>query len=592
MQQKNEKSLKDKKEMQEKPSFRRRFFVCVFNLFLISVVFICGYVGVIYMRMPSLDAILHETRLPTIVYLDSNGNEIRSSNRIMGTPVTVDSLPPHVWQAIVAIEDKRFFEHGPIDIRSTTRALVLNLFKGRFAAGGSTITQQTAKNIFLSRDKKISRKVQELILAQWLENRFSKNQILDLYMNRVSLVGGLRGVDAVARTMFGVSAQKLSIAQSAQIAAMLKAPTLYSPLKNPEKNIARARVILAEMVRQNYITLNQARIAASELKPAKGMADTNIYRYWTDYVAEELESVAGTLDSDVYVYTTLNRNLQEQIAAVLPKHTGDYQGAVLAMARDGAVRAMAGGADYQASQFNRTLAMRQPGSAFKPVVYLMALENGLTPDSYVNDSQISIGDYNPKNYNEHYYGDIPLSTAFAKSVNSVPIKLTKIYGIDSVLDMAGRLGVGTKLKREYSTVLGGSEMTLVDLTNMYAVIWNDGQSVHPYSITKITRADGSVLYERNPSEPIQVLQPNTVSAMTELLANVVAPGGTGHRAMIDGVLGGKTGTSNDNRDAWFVGATQDNIIGVWVGNDDFSPMSSKVTGGTIPAEIFHDIVKR
>ena len=592
MQQKNEKSLKDKKEMQEKPSFRRRFFVCVFNLFLISVVFICGYVGVIYMRMPSLDAILHETRLPTIVYLDSNGNEIRSSNRIMGTPVTVDSLPPHVWQAIVAIEDKRFFDHGPIDIRSTTRALVLNLFKGRFAAGGSTITQQTAKNIFLSRDKKISRKVQELILSQWLENRFSKNQILDLYMNRVSLVGGLRGVDAVARTMFGVSAQKLSIAQSAQIAAMLKAPTLYSPLKNPEKNIARARVILAEMVRQNYITLNQARIAASELKPAKGMADTNIYRYWTDYVAEELESVAGTLDSDVYVYTTLNRNLQEQIAAVLPKHTGDYQGAVLAMARDGAVRAMAGGADYQTSQFNRTLAMRQPGSAFKPVVYLMALENGLTPDSYVNDSQISIGDYNPKNYNEHYYGDIPLSTAFAKSVNSVPIKLTKIYGIDSVLDMAGRLGVGTKLKREYSTVLGASEMTLIDLTNMYAVIWNDGQSVHPYSITKITRADGSVLYERNPSEPIQVLQPNTVSAMTELLANVVAPGGTGHRAMTDGVLGGKTGTSNDNRDAWFVGATQDNIIGVWVGNDDFSPMSSKVTGGTIPAEIFHDIVKR
>ena len=592
MQQKNEKSLKDKKEMQEKPSFRRRFFVCVFNLFLISVVFICGYVGVIYMRMPSLDAILHETRLPTIVYLDSNGNEIRSSNRIMGTPVTVDSLPPHVWQAIVAIEDKRFFDHGPIDIRSTTRALVLNLFKGRFAAGGSTITQQTAKNIFLSRDKKISRKVQELILAQWLENRFSKNQILDLYMNRVSLVGGLRGVDAVARTMFGVSAQKLSIAQSAQIAAMLKAPTLYSPLKNPEKNIARARVILAEMVRQNYITLNQARIAASELKPAKGMADTNIYRYWTDYVAEELESVAGTLDSDVYVYTTLNRNLQERIAAVLPKHTGDYQGAVLAMARDGAVRAMAGGADYQTSQFNRTLAMRQPGSAFKPVVYLMALENGLTPDSYVNDSQISIGDYNPKNYNEHYYGDIPLSTAFAKSVNSVPIKLTKIYGIDSVLDMAGRLGVGTKLKREYSTVLGGSEMTLVDLTNMYAVIWNDGQSVHPYSITKITRADGSVLYERNPSEPIQVLQPNTISSMTELLADVVATGGTGHRAMIDGVLGGKTGTSNDNRDAWFVGATQDNIIGVWVGNDDFSPMSSKVTGGTIPAEIFHDIVKR
>ena len=591
MQQKDDKSLKNKKDEKEKPSFKRRVFVFFFNLFLISIIFLVGYVGVVYLRMPSLDAILHEKRLPTIVFLDNAGAEIRSSNRIMGTPVSVETLPPHVWQSIIAIEDKRFFEHGPIDMRSTFRAVFLNLFKGRFAAGGSTITQQTAKNIFLSRDKKISRKVQELILSQWLENRFTKNQILDLYMNRVSLVGGMRGIDAVARTMFGVSARDLSIAQSAQIAAMLKAPTLYSPLKNPEKNIARARVILAEMVRQKYITLDAARAAAAELKPAPGVRDTNIYRYWTDYVTDELESVVGNLDSDIYVYTTLNRSLQEQVAAVLSRKTGEYQGAVLAMSRDGALNAMAGGADYQVSQFNRTLAKRQPGSAFKPVVYLMALENGLTPDSYVNDSPFSVGDYNPKNYNQHYYGDIPLSVAFAKSVNSVPVKLTKIYGIDSVLNMAGRLGVGTKLKREYSTVLGASEMTLLDLTNMYAVIWNDGKSVRPYSITKITRPDGTVLYERNPSEPIQVLQPNTVDAMTELLSDVVAPGGTGHRAYVPGVLGGKTGTSNDNRDAWFIGATGKNIIGVWIGNDDFSPMNSKVTGGTIPAEIFHDIVK-
>ncbi len=582
-------SLKDKKT--EKPSFRRRLWSGVFNLGLLGVIFVAGYVGVVYLRMPSLDAILYEKRLPTIVFLDDAGNEIRSSNRIMGTPVTVETLPPHVWQAIVAIEDKRFFEHGPIDMRSTFRALVLNLFKGRFAAGGSTITQQTAKNIFLSRDKKISRKVQELILAQWLENRFTKNQILDLYMNRVSLVGGMRGIDAVARTMFGVGADKLSVAQSAQIAAMLKAPTYYSPLKNPERNIARARIILAEMVRQNYLTLDAARRAAAELAPAPGARDTNIYRYWTDFVLEELDSVIGGLESDVYVYTTLNRNAQERIAAVLPRHISESQGAVLAMARDGAIKSMVGGIDYQTSQFNRTLAARQPGSAFKPVVYLMALENGLTPESYVNDSPFSVGDYNPKNYNEHYYGDIPLSMAFAKSVNSVPVKLTKIYGIDSVLDMAGRLGVGTKLKREYSTVLGGSEMTLLDLTNMYAVIWNDGKSVHPYSITKITKMDGTVLYDRNPSEPIQVLQQNTVEAMQKLLADVVAPGGTGKRAAAPGVLGGKTGTSNDNRDAWFIGATNKYVIGVWVGNDDFSPMDTKVTGGTIPAMIFYDIVR-
>ncbi|MBQ0013134.1 MAG: transglycosylase domain-containing protein [Proteobacteria bacterium] len=575
----------------QRPPFKRRLLVYLFNLILFATIFVGAYVLVVYLRMPSLDAILYETRPATVVFVDNSGTEIRSSNRIMGTPVSVETLPPHVWQAIVAIEDKRFFNHGPLDLRGTFRAVVINLFKGHFASGGSSITQQTAKNIFLSRDKKISRKVQELILSHWLENRFSKEQILDLYMNRVSLVGGMRGIDAAARAMFQVPANKLTIAQAAQIAAMLKAPTTYSPLKNPNKNIERARTVLTEMVRQNYIDINQARLAAQNLSPARSVADTNIYRYWTDYVMDEVESRLGELRSDVYVYTTLDRRLQEHIADILPDHVGEYQGAVVAMSRDGAVRAMSGGADYQLSQFNRALAMRQPGSSFKPVVYLVALENGMTPDTLVNDSPFAIGDYNPKNYNERYYGDITLATAFAKSVNSVPLKLTQTFGIDSVLNMAGRLGVGTKLHREYSTVLGASEMNLIDLTNVYAVIWNMGESVHPYSITKITDFKGNVLYERNPSDSITVLQPQTVAYMTEMLSNVVAVGGTGHRAMATGVLGGKTGTSNDNRDAWFVGATDDLVIGVWVGNDDFSPMSSKITGGTIPAEIFHEIVK-
>ena len=541
--------------------------------------------------MPSLDAILHETRPAAIVFLDKDGTEIRSSNRIMGTPVSVETLPSYVWQAIVAIEDKRFFEHGPIDVRGITRAMLSNLIHGRLAAGGSSITQQTAKNVFLSREKKISRKVQELILSYWLENRFDKNQILDLYMNRVSLVGGMRGIDAAARVMFQTSANKLSIAQAAQIAAMLKAPTTYSPLINPDKNIARARIILQEMVRQGYITLNQARIAAKELAPATPAPNTNIYRYWTDFVLDEVESTIGTFESDMYVYTTLDMDLQERIAAILPEKVGEYQGASVAMETDGAVRAMVGGTNYQESQFNRVLALRQPGSSFKPVVYLVALENGMTPDSYVNDSPFSIGDYSPQNYNKRYYGDITLATAFAKSVNSVPLKLTEAFGIDSVLNMAGRLGVGNTLRREYSTVLGASEMSLLDLTTIYAVIWNDGFSVRPYSITKITDPKGNIIYQRNPSEPLRILMPQTVEYMTDLLADVVKVGGTGHRAMAPGVLGGKTGTSNDNRDAWFVGAWHDLIIGVWMGNDNFTSMSSKITGGTIPAEIFHEIVK-
>ncbi len=574
-----------------RPTLARRVFVWSFNLCLLGLIAVAGYVAIVFLQMPSLDAILHETRPAAVVFLDQNGNEIRAANRIMGTPVSVDTLPPHVWQSIVAIEDKRFFSHGPIDVRGISRAMISNLAQGRIAAGGSTITQQTAKNIFLSRDKKISRKVQELILSYWLENRFDKNQVLDLYMNRVSLVGGMRGIDAAARTMFGHGANKMSIAESAQIAAMLKAPTTYSPLRNPEKNIARARVVLQEMVRQGYITLNQARIAARELAPATPGPDTNIYRYWTDFVLDEVRSRIGGFETDMMVYTTIDMDLQAHVAAILPGAVAPYQGAVVGITRDGAIRTMVGGADYQASQFNRATAMRQPGSAFKPVVYLVALENGLTPDSFVNDSQFAIGDYNPKNYNERYYGDITLATAFAKSVNSVPLKLTETYGIDTVLDMAGRLGVGNQLRREYSTVLGASEMNLLDLTTIYAVIWNEGKSVRPYSITKITDAMGNILYERNPSDPMQILMPQTVEYMNALLANVTADGGTGRRAAGANVLGGKTGTSNGNRDAWFVGATDKLILGVWMGNDDFTPMSSKITGGTIPAEIFHKITR-
>jgi len=576
-------------KQKKKRSFKHWVLVFFVNVFLVAVAATGLYVLFVFLQMPSLDSILHETRKPAIIFLDKNGTEIRSMGRIMGTPVSVESLPPHVWQSIISIEDRRFFKHGAVSVRGILRAVIINSLNGRFSAGGSTITQQTAKNIFLSRDKKISRKVQELILSQWLENRFTKNQILDLYMNRISLVGGLRGIDAAATALFGHGANQMTIAESAQIAAMLKAPTMYSPLKNPDRNIKRARIVLAEMVKQGYITPDMAKRAADELKPVSGKKDTNIYRYWTDFVMDEVESRVGDISNDLYVYTTIDVNLQKKVANVLSDKITESQGAVVAIERDGAIQAMVGGDDYQISQFNRVLAPRQPGSAFKPVVYLVALENGMTPESYVNDSPFSIGDYNPKNYDERYYGGIDLSTAFAKSVNSVPLKLTKEYGIDTVLNMASRLGVGNKLRREYSTVLGASEMNLLDLTTIYSVIWNDGKSVHPYSIYKIRDASGNVLYERNPSEEMTILSPQTVEYMKQMLYDVVTKG-TGKRAYTPDVFGGKTGTSNDNRDAWFIGATADYVMGVWVGKDDNTPMSNKVVGGTLPATIFHDIV--
>lgn len=585
------KVVKNSNKKEQPRSFKSKIWAFFFNVFLAVVAILGVYVLYAFLRMPSLDTMLNETRKPAIVFLDKNGHEIRSMGRIMGEPVSVETLPAHVWQAIIAIEDKNFYNHGAVSLRGVFRAMVVNMFHRRFAAGGSTITQQTAKNIFLSRDKNMTRKVQELILSQWLENRFTKNQILDLYMNRISLVGGLRGIDAAATTLFGHGANELTVAEAAQIAAMLKAPTLYSPLKNPERNIKRARVILTEMVKQGYISLDDAKIATKQLKSAVQRQNNNIYRYWTDFVMDEVESRIGDINQDLYVYTTIDVNLQSHVAAVLSSQIGEYQGGVIAIARDGAIQSMVGGDDYQASQFNRVLALRQPGSAFKPVVYLVALENGMTPESYVNDSPFSIGDYNPKNYNERYYGGIDLATAFAKSVNSVPLKLTKEYGIDTVLNMAARLGVGANLRREYSTVLGASEMSLLDLTTIYSVIWNDGKSVHPYSIYKIKNASGQVLYERNPSDEMTILQPQTVEYMKQLLYEVVTKG-TGKRAYTSKVFGGKTGTSNDNRDAWFVGATSDYVMGIWVGKDDNTPMASKITGGTLPATIFHDIVAR
>ena len=317
---------KDKTE-EKKRSFKSRVFAFFFNIGLILIALVGLYVLFVFLQMPSLDSILHETREPAIVFLDKNGAEIRSKGRIMGTPVSVQTLPPHVYQAILAIEDKNFYKHGALSYRGTFRALFVNLFHGRFAAGGSTITQQTAKNIFLSRDKKVSRKVQELILSYWLENKFDKNQILDLYMNRISLVGGLRGIDAASSLLFGHGANKMTVAESAQIAAMLKAPTTYSPLKNPERNIKRARVVLTEMVKQGFIPLETAQRAARELKATTVKQDKNIYRYWTDFVMDEIESRIGNINQDLYVYTTLDPKLQARIAATLSSNIGEYQGA-------------------------------------------------------------------------------------------------------------------------------------------------------------------------------------------------------------------------------------------------------------------------
>jgi len=573
---------------ERKHPFRR----LIFNLFLWSVVAVGTYLFVMGMTLPSLDSLLYETREPVITFIDRDGFEIQSRNQIMGDPVSVKTLPKHVWQSILAIEDKRFFQHGAVDMRGILRSALSNLRASRFVAGGSSISQQTAKNIFLTPKRSINRKVQELMMAIWLERRFSKEQILDLYMNRVSISRGMRGIDAAARDIFNKPAPRLTLAEAAQTAAMLKAPTTFNPVRNPDKNMARAKIVLGEMLKQGMIKRAEYDKAVGELKRPVGHAKNikNDLRYWTDYVMDEVRSVMGdNVEYDLYVWTTLDSDLQNAASDKLRANAADHQGAVVAINKNGEIIAMVGGTNYVESQFNRALAMRQPGSAFKPTVYLVALENGMTPGMIVEDSAFSIGDYNPKNYNEKYYGNITMAEAFAKSVNSVPLKLTAEYGLDNVLRMAARLGVGSKLRRDYSTVLGASEMTLLDMTTMYATIWNNGYSMKPFSILKITSPHGKELYVRSPGEPLRLLGDDTVKYMTEMLADVVKSG-TGKRAYAAGkTLGGKTGTSSGYRDAWFIGRTNDMTVGVWIGNDNFTPMDN-ITGGQIPADVFRAIV--
>jgi penicillin-binding protein 1A len=545
------------------------------------------------LQLPSIGALMDETRRPGITLLARDGSLLATGGEFYATPRAVRELPPHVWQAVVAIEDRRFFDHFGIDIIGLARAIVVNLTEGRSAQGGSTLTQQVAKNVFLTNEKSLKRKVQEALLALWLERRYSKDQILGIYLNRVYLGGGAWGIDAASQRYFGKPATQLNLYEAAAIAGLLRAPTRLTPIRDPVATAGRAQVVLDAMVRANFIPEAAAQAAIATGAPMLGqIAAPRPGRHFADWVMEELGDIVP-IDRDLVVQTTLDpalqRQTEEKLAAMLAQEGGERkigEGAAVILDPDGAIRAMVGGRDYRRSQFNRALAPRQPGSSFKPFVFLAAMEAGWTAASRVEDSPLRIGSWTPDNYDRRFRGSVSLSQALAESLNIPTVRLAQDVGIKKVISLAHRLGIRAKLPANLAVALGAGEVTLLDLTGAYAALANGGKAAWPYGILSIRDRAGALLWQGE-SIGDALIDPAIAESMRAMLRGVITHG-TGKAA---GVVGegavGKSGTTSDYRDAWFVGwdSTQGRVAGVWLGNDDNSPMA-RVTGGDVPAKLW------
>jgi penicillin-binding protein 1A len=513
-----------------------------------------------------------------------------------GQPLQYKDFPPALVQAVTAIEDRRFFSHFGLDPRGLLRALTANIWAGRTVQGGSTLTQQLAKNVFLTPERTYKRKIQELLLAFWLEAQFTKQDLLALYLNRVYFGAGAYGVQAAAETYFNRPVQSLSLGEAAMLAGLLKAPSRYAPTRNPEAARARAMVVLGAMREVGHISEAQAVAVAGEPVSIVNRS-SDAAHYAVDWALDQLPDFVGRPRADLDIITTLDPRLQlaaeRSIKSVLNQY-GDArnasQAAMVVMSPDGAIRAMVGGKSYAQSTFNRaTMAKRQPGSSFKPIVYLAALENGLTPPQIYEDAPISVGQWQPRNYTQKYLGAISAQTALAKSINTVAVQVSEETGREKVIDMARRLGIRARLRPHPSLALGAFEVTLLELTAAYAHFANGGKQTLPHIISEVITSSGQVLYQRNAPKALPVVEPHHIGTLNEMLRSVVTQG-TGQRAQIKNLdIAGKTGTSQNWRDAWFVGYTGALVVGVWVGNDDNSAMAG-VSGGGLPAQIWRDFM--
>ena len=565
-----------------------------------GLIFIVGFLAVFATDLPDTSKLYEVTRQPSISYVDRSGALLSVRGSQESPPVDIDQLPAYVPAAFVAIEDRQFYHHFGFNPWGMIRSEAYNLaHPGGPLRGGSTITQQLARNLFLTPEQSIRRKAQELILAVWLETKFSKKQILALYLNRVNFGGGAYGIEAASQRYFNKPSANLTLGEAALLAATMKGPSRYNPAANSDRAAKRATVVLNAMVSMGAITAAQRDAAFAQPVHVSATLASQRAQYFTDWLdAQVLALIGHEPTEDLVVDTTLDLPLQaaaeSAVRAGVAAHAnqGVQQGALVALDGEGRIRAYVGGASYADSQFDRaTGAQRQAGSSFKPFVYLTAMDAGRKPSDPVVDEPIQIGDWQPRNFENKYLGPITLETALAQSINTVAARLANDVGTTNVANTAHRLGITSPIQTDPSMALGAVEVSPMEMAQAYDAFSNGGYRVHAYGIERIRTGAGKVLYDHSveQAQKVSVIGQPSLAEMNEMMRQVLVSG-TGARAKISGFdLAGKTGTTSDYRDAWFVGFTGGFTTAVWTGRDDNTPMK-RVTGGGSPAEIWRDFM--
>ncbi len=559
---------------------------------------VMGAAAFYYSRgLPPLEGIHEVKRRPQVIVQDADGRVLATYGDLYGEPVQLYDLPPHVVRAVMAIEDRRFFRHWGLDPMALVRAAATNIVSGRIRQGGSTLTQQLAKVAFLTPERSVSRKIREAMLARRIEDQFTKDEILTFYLNRVYFGSGAYGIEAASRRYFGRPAKNLTLYQAAMLAGLLRAPSRDNPHADPERAEARTALVLRAMVDSGVVTEAQAQAARKATTVVVPPPDIAGPRYFSDWIIDLLPNYVTLGHDDLVIRTTLDPDLQSEAERVLAgalardgPAMGVRQGALVALAPDGAVKALVGGADYKASQFNRaTQARRQPGSTFKLFVLLAALEYGYKPADRFLDAPVNIGGWRPRNYRDQYLGQVSIGDAVALSLNSVAVRVSEAVGRGRVAGMAERLGIKGDIGRDPTIALGVTETSLIEMTGAFAVLANRGRAAAPYGIAEIRNRKNQILFKRRNTAATRLLSETVVRDAHGVL-NAVTTRGTARRAGIPQPAYGKTGTSQDHRDAWFIGYTSELVAGVWFGNDDRKPMKD-VTGGELPARIWGSFIR-